>query len=153
MKVTPQWFVLCEQVLRDAGTQQLTLVNCLEQVSATSFPAHHPRFAFAAQFTCDAPPEHDRKVTYRFVRRGEEGEEEQVAEIQGVWPTTTRIARVYLNFHILRLRRPETLAFRLDYQVDRGRWHRGPTAELVSQHLPLPPEARAELEARIKALE
>ena len=41
-----RWFVLCELVVVSAENN-LSLTNCLTELTAASFPTVHPRFAFA----------------------------------------------------------------------------------------------------------
>lgn len=146
MTLRCDWFVLCEQVLHDQQTSGLTLINCLDQVAAITFPANHPRFAFAAKYRWDGPAlSAEAQVAYRLVRLSEHEDDEVVTELTGTWKPGSRRARVFINFHQLRLKRPETIGFRLDSRWDGGRWEEGPIGSVDVLQLELTPEQREAL--------
>ncbi|MGM0575075.1 MAG: DUF6941 family protein [Myxococcota bacterium] len=147
MKLVCDWLVLCEQVLQDRSTGNLTLINCVDQVNAVEFPANHPRFAFAARFRCQGdPPTEEHSTAYRFVRFSDTDDEEEVATLEGLWRPGTRRSRVFLNFGVLRLRRPERIWFRLDVKTNEGDWQEGPAVPVDVAKFELTDEQRANLE-------
>lgn len=148
MKLTCEWLVLAEKVLCDTATNNLTIVNCLDQVSALRFPAHYPGFAVAARLrSVGPPPARATKVTYRLLRLSEGAAPELLATMPGDWSPESDFGRVWINFQILRLLRPETLRFRLDYRVDDGAWVEGPSCSLDVLQLELSDDERASLRA------
>ncbi|MCB9779840.1 MAG: hypothetical protein H6742_14840 [Alphaproteobacteria bacterium] len=154
MKITCEWMVLAERVIEDSATGNLTIVSCLEQVRSLGFPAQHHGFAMAARFRCvDAPPERDGKLRMRLVRASDHDPDEVVAEVDSVWQAGERTARWVMRFRYLRLRRPETLRFRLDHKVGRAAWQEGPTATLDILELDLSDDERQALERELQALE
>ncbi|MBN2797838.1 MAG: hypothetical protein JXX28_01710 [Deltaproteobacteria bacterium] len=139
MSLHADWLVLCEQVLADQHTGQLSLMNCLEQVSAPSFPAHHPRFAVSALYRWSGdPPESAVPLSYRLIRQTEVEGEEVLVELPGEWRAGTRTARVYVNVQVLRLRRAEEIRFRLDHRIGEEDWQTGPVGTLRVDQLPSP---------------
>lgn len=131
MKITGEWLVLAERVIIDAYNQNLTLVCCLEQIAAASFPAKHAGFAVAALFRCEgAAPVEDVAVRYRLIRCSPEDGDEVVGEYDSVWFEGMPRSRVAINFEHLRLKRAEVVEFRLDHQVQGARWRVGPRCTL-----------------------
>ena len=68
-----RWFVLCETVVVDRSSNNLTMVNALTELQAFSFPALHPRFAFASLL--EKQGESEGPLSLRFVREMESGDE------------------------------------------------------------------------------
>lgn len=153
MSMHCDWLVLCQQVLVDTHTSNLTIVNCLDQVSALAFPVEHPGFAFAARFRWEGEP-HDepRDVEFRLVRFSDEDDEEIVLSLSGVWEPNTKRTRVYSNFHFLRLRRPERLWFRVDSRLRGRRWRKGPAVPVDVLQAQLTQAQREALDAEIGRL-
>lgn len=152
MKLTCEWFVLAEKVLCDLGTRNLTLVNCLERVSALSFPAQHPNFAFAARYRrTGAAPTRATPVTYRLIRLSEGRDPEEVVQIPGTWTPEEDVGRTWVNFQLLRLFQPETIRFRLDHRIGKQHWTEGPTCSLEVARLTLNDEQRATLQEQLRA--
>jgi hypothetical protein len=131
--VTPvgEWLVLAERVLHDSQTDMLSLINCLEVVPASSFPAAHVGFAMVARYRLDeAPPTEDVPVTYRLVRVSSVDGEEQVAQFEVPWAANTTHTRLATRFAALRLLRAERLTFRVDHRVGDAAWIEGPSSAL-----------------------
>lgn len=150
MKLECDWLVLCEQTILDRATGHLTLVNCFESVVALSFPSNHPRFSFAARFHAEDEDDAAHTVGYRFVRHSEADGEELIAELGGGWSGGTKFGRVYLNFQVLRLKRPETVWFRIDHRLDEQDWQRGPSVPVLVTELS--PEKQAAIAAQIESM-
>jgi hypothetical protein len=147
MTLACDWLVLCEQVLADRQSGNLTLITCLDQISASQFPALHPRFAFVARmsWTGEGEPLGD-VVEYRLVRYSETDAEEEVSNLKGKWAAGARKGRVYANFSFIRLWRAETIWFRLSWRVGGGAWEQGPSVPLDVAQLDMTAEMRAQLE-------
>ncbi len=123
MKMEREWMVPAEHVIEDSTTHNLSLVSCLERVQSFSFPAQHHGFAVAARFRCmDAPPAKARPMRMRLVRVSAHDPDEVIAEVDSTWQAGVRTARWVMNVPFLRLKRAETLQFRLQYQVGRAAW-------------------------------
>lgn len=153
MKLRGEWLVLAERVINDSLTQNLTLVSCLEQIAALSFPAQHAGFGIAAHYRCEGPaPEKAQKVRYRLLRLSEVDPPELISEFGGEWAAGTRRARIGTNFQYLRLKRQETLTFRMDHRVGNGHWVEGPSCAIDVVKLELTDEQRAELQANAARL-
>lgn len=152
MSLSCEWMVLCERVLVDAQTQQVTLVDCLHQIKAATFPAQHHGFAVAASYrwTASEPPP-AFPITHRLVRCSSSGTEEVLVEVPGTWRDRARHGRVHLVFGFLRLLRPETLEFRLEHRMGDGPWEFGAHAFLDVEAWSLSPAQRAELRAALEA--
>ncbi len=147
MKLRGEWLVLAERVINDSMTQNLTLVSCLEQVAALTFPAQHAGFGVAARYRCEGPPpEKAQKVRYRLLRLSEAEPPETICEFNGVWEAGTRRGRIGTNFQLLRLKRAETLTFRMDHRVGNGPWVEGPSCAIDVVKLELTDEQRAQLQ-------
>lgn len=152
MKIDCEWMVLAERVIEDSATHNLTIVSCLEQINTFTFPAQHHGFAVAARFRChDGPPERDCKVRMRLVRVSEHDPEEVVSEVDSTWQAGVRTARWVMNFRFLRLKRAETLRFRLDHKVGRAAWEQGPTSSLDIIQMELSDEQRQKLIEELQA--
>lgn len=146
MSIACDWFVLCEQVLCDRQNSNLTLLNCLDRVSAFTFPADHARFAFAARFRwTGAEPANGAMVHYQVVRYSAQDAEEVVSSLHGAWAVGALRSRTYVNFHLLRLRRPETIWFRIDWRMDGGEWVRGPSVPIEVAQMEMTAEMREQL--------
>lgn len=153
MKLHGEWLVLAERVINDSLTQNLTLVSCLEQVAAADFPTVHPGFAVAARYRCVGPPPVEPvRVRYRLLRLCDADAPETLAEYDGEWAPGTLRARIVTNFRVLRLKRPETVTFRVDHRVGDEDWEEGPSCALEVVRLELTPEQRAALAAEARRL-
>lgn len=153
MKIVGEWLVLAERVINDALTQNLTLVSCVEQIAALEFPANHHGFAVAARYRCVGdPPARPVKVGYRLVRLCDIDPPETVTEMGGDWAAGARRARVATNFQVLRLKRPETVTFRIDHRVGTGKWTEGPSCSLDVVRLELTDDQREVLLAEMRRL-
>jgi len=132
MTLKCDWFVLCQQVIWDKGTDALTLVNCLEQVTSSSFPSLHHGFAFAARFTWAGEPLKEPLDTHFKLVRWSEMDDKQttVIELDGRLEPETTLARVFTNFSFMKLNRPERVWFGLESRVAGGRWRKGPAVSV-----------------------
>lgn len=152
MKIDCEWMVLAERVIEDSATHNLTIVSCLEQIQTLTFPAEHHGFAVAARFRCiEAPPEKDCNVRMRLVRLSDHDPDEVISEVDSTWQAGVRKARWIMNFRFLRLKRAETLRFRLEHQVGRAAWQQGPTSSLDIIHMDLSDEQRQKLIEELRA--
>lgn len=146
MNITCEWMVLAERVIEDSTTHNLTIVSCLEQLQALSFPAQHNGFAVAARFRCaESPPKRERKVKMRLVRVSEHDPDEVISEVDSPWKAGVRTARWVMNFQFLRLKRAETLGFRLEYKLGRSAWQLGASSSLDVIQMELSDEHRQKL--------
>lgn len=145
MAIRCDWLVLCQRVIEDQATRNLTLVDCLDQVQVPRFPWDHGGFAFAAYFSRDGD-EDAGDVEFRLVRMADGQEDRVVFQDTGTWPLGVERMRAYANFQILRVNRPEVARFRIDWRRPRYRWTHGPTLPLRLQQLLLSPEQQAELD-------
>jgi hypothetical protein len=144
--------VLAERVIDDSATHNLTLVSCLERVQALSFPSQHHGFAVGARFRCiEGIPKRDRKVRFRLVRQSEHESDEHLFDLDTTWAAGLSTARLATNFQVLRLKRPETLRFRLDYKVGRTAWQHGSTCYLDVVERVLTDDERRALREEAKA--
>jgi len=161
MKVNCEFLILCERVLQDRGTGLLTIVQGLEQISATGFPSLHAPFAFSARYRWEGPgdaPEEELAFEVRLRRLDADRDPETVWKVNGVWNAGIRRLRAFQNFPQLRLNGPGHLRFRIEHRFGGGRWKHGPLAgldvvqsemtaaqseaakaELVRLGLPIPP--------------
>ncbi len=140
MTVAVDWWVLCERVIEDLATRNLTLVGTLNDVFAPAFPAQHPWFACAARLRrSPGAAAIGDAWTFR-VCRGDVGRAPQVvAEFAGQWPAEHVTTHVYANFPGLRLMEPGEIAFWLEWRAGEGAWTAGPRT--VVRALPWPVEA------------
>jgi hypothetical protein len=153
MTLSCDWFVLAGQVLCDRLTNQLTILNVLDGVSAISFPAQHPGFAFAARYRWEGElPAAPQPVAYRLVRESEGRAPQTVCELSGDWSNTSRMGRVYQNFKMLRLFQPEVIQFRLEHRIGEGPWVEGARASVDVTRLVLSEDERAQLVAQMAEL-
>lgn len=155
MRLHGEWLVLAERVIQDAYTNALTLVSCLDQVTAVRFPAQHHGFGVAARYRVDGePPKKPTRVRFRLLRVSEVDPEETLSEFESVWEPGTQRSRIAVNFQFLRLKRAETLCFRVDHKVGNAAWQRGPSCMLDVVQVVLTPEEReaALLELRARGL-
>ncbi len=131
MTIACEWLVLAERVIEDAYTGNLTIVSCMEDLIAPMFPAVHNGFAVAARYRwIGVPPRRNRRWRIRLVRCSEHDGEEVVAEDGATWEAGRATSRWVIHFRMLRLRRPETLTFRMDHKVGRSAWQRGPSVTI-----------------------
>lgn len=146
MKLHGEWLVLAERVIRDAVTGNVTLVSCFSQVAALAFPSQHHGFAVAVRYRCEGDaPARDTPVELRLVRCSTADGEEVVQEWHVEWPAGHRQLEVGTNFRVLRLRRAESVEFRVDSKVGRAGWRQGPTSVIEVVAMPITPEQRDQL--------
>jgi hypothetical protein len=115
-----RWFVLCEVVIHDKGSNNLTMVNALTQLQAQSYPAFHPRFAFAAMLEREGEPE--GPLSLRFVREAEPDNEVLItAENPGQLPAR---AQFFLNFPMgIRLLKEGPITFHIEAREGEADWY------------------------------
>jgi len=116
---TCRWFVLCETVIYDSGTNNLTLVNTLSEVSSPTFPSLFPKFGFAARME-----RHDATtgpLSLRLVR-SKESEPEVLLTVSR--PTIPERAQFFLNFPAgVRLFAPGVIEFRIEAKEGDADWY------------------------------
>jgi hypothetical protein len=96
------------------------MVNALTALRAVSFPAVHPRFAFAAILRREGDSE--GPLSLRFVRETE-SEDEVLLTVDGSNQTPEK-AQFYTNFPIgIRLFDEGTIKFRLEIQEGEADWY------------------------------
>ncbi len=131
MKIVGEGVVLASRVLRDSPTDSVSLIDCLDIVSAPFFPWGHQGFSVAAWFRLDGdPPTEDVAVSYRIVRFDGVDAERVISSFPGVWQAGTRRARMATSFQQLNLVQPGRLQFRVDFKVADGEWEHGSSATL-----------------------
>jgi hypothetical protein len=115
-----RWFVLCETVIHDARSNNLTMVNALTQLRTPNFPALNPRFAFAA--VLEREGESEGSLSLRFVRETESGEEILfIANGTGQAPAR---AQFFLNFPMgIRLFGEGSVTFRIEAREGEADWY------------------------------
>ena len=151
--ISCEWMVLCSQVIQDTRNNALSLINCLETISANEFPAAHPGFAFAARYrrnTDSEHPDHPVDLEYRLVRWSAEqndGEEEQIIVLPGTWLPQHARGNVFINFRAIRLFAPGRIWFRVDHRPLGGEWVPGGVAALDVTELAIPPGLRERVES------
>lgn len=153
MKVRCEWLVLCERVLKDEASNNLTLVDCVEDIPALVFPALHHRFAFAARYVrlVDGP---DIDVSFRFARVDPDGSESELVQVDGTWRAEASRLRVYQNFDRLQLPRAGQATFRLDHRfAGEDTWTPGPIATVDVRAPDLTGEQKRKLRSQLEALE
>ncbi len=152
MNIAGEWIVVCERVIHDALTENLTLVSCLERVGALHFPATHANFGIAARYRClDGAPPTPVDVHFRLVRVGEDAPEEELMRFVSSWgPGATRF-RMGTNFQLLRLNKPELLTFRIDHSMDGAKWNLGPSCTLDVVRMKLTPQEREAMREQLIA--
>lgn len=152
MSVRCEWFVLCEREILDANTHQMSLIGCLEQVSALEFPSLRHGFACVAQYRWVGEPlSAERGIEHRIWRLSEHEPPEQILSCAGRWSPVSPRLRFRANFGFLRLKRVETLRFRLDHRLDGGEWEEGPTVSLDIEQLHISKEQLQQFEAEMSA--
>jgi hypothetical protein len=115
-----RWFVLCENVIHDRQTNNLTMVNALSVVRTPSFPALHVRFSFAA--ILDREGEVKGPLSLRFVRENDEGDEILLTATGDV--PSPLVAQFYMNFPMgIRLFKEGKVTFRIDAQEGESEWY------------------------------
>jgi hypothetical protein len=113
------WFVLCETVVHDSGTNHLTMVNALAELRAGTFPCLYTKFAFAAVLHLEGEPAGD--LCLRMVRVCGKGEEIVISVPENTAPAR---AQFYFNFPSgLRLFEAGTITFRIEAREGAGEWY------------------------------
>ena len=155
MKLECEYLALCEQVLWDQLSDNLTLISCIDNIGVVSFPAVKPKFAVAAMFRhAEDSPAEDFLIEYRLVRWSTtNAEKETVAEVAGEWKSGKRRARMFLNFEVLRLPNPERIYFRIDWRHKEKRWQKGRIATIDAFLLELTPEQEARFKQQQQQLD
>lgn len=153
MNLVCDWLILCERALVDQHSGSLSLIHCIEQISAMDLPTLHPNVTFVAHYSCvgDAPDE-QIQLEYRLVRFSAVDAEGEVHRFKGVWQPGVRRGRVLTRFSVIRLRRPETVWFRLDHREVGKKWKKGATVWVDVVALEVTPAQRAKFRADMKAL-
>lgn len=115
-----RWFVLCETVIHEQGSNNLTMVNALSHLRAPSFPALHPRFAFAATLERQGEPE--GPLSLRFVRETASGDE-VLMTAENTKQSPER-AQFFLNFPMgIRLLNKGPVTFRVEAREGEAEWY------------------------------
>ncbi len=117
---TCRWFILCENVVQNSQTNNLTMVNALSILRTPSFPALHVRFAFAAILDREGEP--DGPLSLRFIRENETGGQVLfTAKGDGQAPP---LVQFYLNFPMgIRLLEEGTVTFKIEALEGEGEWY------------------------------
>ena len=114
-----RWFVLCETVVHDSTTNNMSMVNTVVELRAKSFPALHPKFAFAAAL--ERREGSPSKLSIRLVREKKEGDEVLLTMEANGAPEKVQS---FINFPMgIRLYGPESATFRLELQEDDQDWY------------------------------
>jgi hypothetical protein len=132
---TCRWFVLCETVVHDAGSNNLTMVNALTELRAPAFPALHPRFGFATLLDRVGKPE--GALSLRFVRETEAGDEVLLNVGNEVIPER---AQFFVNFPAgIRLFGEGRVTFRIEAREGESDWYTVGSQDIVGVAVPQPP--------------
>ncbi len=143
-----RWLVLCESVVNDQLTQNLTMVNALTELVASSFPSLHVRFAFAARLEREGEGEPAGNLALRFVREaGEDGNDEVLLTVTG--DSAPQSVQFYFNFpHGIRLLKSGEVVFRVEAREGEGDWYAVATQTLHVHHrepaTPIQPETEGQ---------
>lgn len=152
MSALCEWFVLCEREILDANTHQMSLIGCLDQVNALEFPSLRHGFTCVAQYRwLGAPMTEACSIQHRIWRLSEHEAPEQIIDCDGVWSPVSRRLRFRANFGFLRLKRAETLRFRLDHRLNEGEWVEGPSAFLDVEQLQISKDQLDTLQGELQA--
>lgn len=117
---TCRWFVLCEAVILDRYSNNLSVINALTELRVASLPAIHPRFAFAALLEREG--DEQGPLSLRFVREKEK-EDEILVPIGEQNNKQPRI-QFFINFPIgIRLTNEGTITFRIELKEGDGEWY------------------------------
>jgi hypothetical protein len=130
MKAKVEWMVLCERLLHDSLTGQISLIACLREVGAVDFPSEQPGFAFVAQLASESVENEAKPLEVRLWRLSKVDGDEVVFRQEMEWSAGSRTCQVGSSFQVLRLRQPEVLGFRLDWRMASAAWHKGPVVTL-----------------------
>ncbi len=115
-----RWVVLCETVVHDKTSNNLTMVNAITRIQSHSFPALYSRFAFAA--VLDKQEEPGGRLSFRFVRETE-AEDEILVTMKGEDPSPLT-AQLFMNFPFgIRLLAEGTVTFRIDVREGEADWY------------------------------
>lgn len=132
---TCRWFVLCETVIHDSGTNNLTLVNTLSEVSSPTFPSLFPKFGFAARME-----RHDATtgpLSLRLVRS--KGSEHEVLLTVNRTTIPDR-AQFFMNFPAgVRLFAPGPIEFRIEAKEGDADWYVVASQTLDVHSVDVPP--------------
>lgn len=125
-----RWFVLCENVVMDVTTNNLTMVNALSVLRARAFPSHHLRFSFAAILD---QKEDEGPLSLRFVREMNEGDE--ILFTPATIDQTPKVAQFFLNFPLgIRLLEEGTVTFRIEVREGDSQWYSVGSQSLQVEH-------------------
>lgn len=72
------WSILCERISIDQGTNLVSYLTCVEEITATQLPAVHPLFALGSIWQTDCPGEDILKI--RLVRISPDGAKNIIIE-------------------------------------------------------------------------
>lgn len=140
--------VLCQRVIEDAHTQNLSLVHCLERIEIHELPCYYQGFAFASVFSRGEAAQSPEDWEFRLVRTSAPKETKTIITATARWEPHVERLRVFVNFAVLILTEAGTLSFRLDWrQRDQGRWHHGQDVPLQIEMVALPAEEQQALQA------
>ena len=147
MAIQCDWLVLCQRVVEDSVTKNLSLLNCLESVTVHDFPCYFPGFAFAANFSRTTPSPADvGSWEFRLTRASKTAPERVVVTASAECKPNTERLRVFINFAVLALQEPGPLFFRIDWRkVGRNKWHQGQQVSLNVDHTKLSTEEQNSL--------
>ncbi|MBN2715461.1 MAG: hypothetical protein JXX14_06370 [Deltaproteobacteria bacterium] len=138
-----RWFVLCENVVVDATTNNLTMVNALSVLRTHTFPAHHLRFSFAAILD---QKEAEGPLSLRFVR--EMKEKDEILFTTGTFDQAPKVAQFFLNFPMgIRLFEKGTVTFRVEAKEGDLDWYSVGSQSLLVEHFEPAPASDAKTES------
>ncbi len=124
---TCRWLVLCETVVSDRTSNNLTMINAITELHVGGFPAMHPRFAFASLL--ERQGESLGALSLRFVRETKE-KEEVLVNITDKKEAPPRV-QFYMVFPLgIRLNEKGKITFRVEVREGNGDWY-----SVGSQHL------------------
>jgi hypothetical protein len=115
-----RWLVLCETVVHDSKSNNLTMVNSITQIKTASFPALYTKFAFAAILDLEGEP--DGPLSLRFVRETKTGKEVLVT-LRSDESTPSRV-QTFLNFPLgIRLNEEGIVQFHIEAREGDSDWY------------------------------
>ena len=132
-----RWFVLCENVIHDGRSNNLSMINALSVVRAPIFPAFHVRFSFAAML--DREGESEGPLSLRFVRENDDGDE-ILFNAKGTNDSPS-VVQFFLNFPMgIRLFKEGKVTFRIEALEGDSSWYAVGSQSLQVEVLKQAPE-------------
>ena len=121
-----RWFVLCETVVFDHFSSNLTMVNAITELHVPSFPGLYPRFAFASLL--EKQEESKGPLSLRFVRENESGYEVLLTIENNIEPIENKIgarkAQFFMNFPLgIRLLNEGKITFHIEAREGEADWY------------------------------